>query len=437
MKNWDAVIDFLDDVSSSEGLGVARHSTAPHAITPHRGEYLGHLKTTYARHSSEWETETLLDQSSGSPDVDMAAYPCPFRKRNPSRFNIRDHESCARTPFDSVFGLKHHIITHHRRKPARHQCRRCKQQFDTEIDLEEHLLLPKDQMCEVNTSLATNPEDGITEGMARMLAARDSMEETWTWEGIWRLVFPGDPEAPDSDFQPVAELVEVEQAFDEGHEALKESLREKLQLLLPPDLDGTYLGFLTGQLELVFETHRVNIMKQSLSRCCSTTSQEQPSTAINNTQITTEQQGGCPPRKQPNRRSRRNTLLQQPFQRNKTQDDSTTRRHSSRPSSSTRHTSYYRQSTDRPLLPHNPRSTHPVSSEEDEQHDTAATNNTSTNSNSNSSSSRDSGIGMPCDTCDSSLAADGGGCRFSPESFMQRVLRKQLVAGGGGSGSRG
>jgi hypothetical protein len=107
---WDVVAGVLDDVSkpaepaSSEGTRVATHSSAPHA-SPHH--WARHLSSSTARRSSEWETETLLDQNRNL-DLDMALhmYPCPFRKRNPARFNIRDHEGCARAPFDSIHRLK-------------------------------------------------------------------------------------------------------------------------------------------------------------------------------------------------------------------------------------------------------------------------------------------------------------------------------------------
>lgn len=33
-------------------------------------------------------------------------YPCPFRRRNPIRFNIRDHENCGRKPFLDIAELK-------------------------------------------------------------------------------------------------------------------------------------------------------------------------------------------------------------------------------------------------------------------------------------------------------------------------------------------
>lgn len=65
------------------------------------------------------------------------------------------------------------------------------------MELEEHLLLPRDQVCEVNTAFFDDPEEGITDQAARILAAKNTMNDTWSWEGIWRLIFPCDLEIPD------------------------------------------------------------------------------------------------------------------------------------------------------------------------------------------------------------------------------------------------
>lgn len=60
------------------------------------------------RQSSEWETETLMDTASSSlDDGPRTQYPCPFRKRNPVRFNVRVYERCARAPFSSMTELKY------------------------------------------------------------------------------------------------------------------------------------------------------------------------------------------------------------------------------------------------------------------------------------------------------------------------------------------
>lgn len=34
-------------------------------------------------------------------------FPCPFRKRNPGRFNIRDHDACARARFHAIVDIKY------------------------------------------------------------------------------------------------------------------------------------------------------------------------------------------------------------------------------------------------------------------------------------------------------------------------------------------
>jgi hypothetical protein len=47
-------------------------------------------------------------------------------------------------------------------------------------------------MCEVKASPPIDYEEGIADEIASVMAARDSTEKGWTWEGIWRLVFPSD-----------------------------------------------------------------------------------------------------------------------------------------------------------------------------------------------------------------------------------------------------
>ncbi len=108
---WDALPDSLDDVSDSvhpapsENPRVATQSRAPPGA-PRRWDSSRVL--AYVRRSSEWETETLLNHSTGDWEVEMVhePCPCPFRIRNPARFNIRDHEACAKAPFDSILGLR-------------------------------------------------------------------------------------------------------------------------------------------------------------------------------------------------------------------------------------------------------------------------------------------------------------------------------------------
>ncbi|KAK3303644.1 uncharacterized protein B0T15DRAFT_496182 [Chaetomium strumarium] len=366
-------------------------------------------------------------------------------------------------PFGSILELKHHIVSCHGRKSRGAQCRRCKLEFDTEIGLERHLLLPRDQMCEVQASSVEDPESGITGEIAGVLMARDGSGETWSWEGLWRLVFPDDVEVPEPDFQPIVELVEVEQVFEESQEALKASLRETLGLLLPGVTDNDYLNFLTGQLELVFETHRVNIMKQSASRCWSATGGEQ-----------LQGQGS---QRRPDRKSKRNTLLKS-IQRS-TQDAATStavNKHFRSRSPRDTAASFSERISRRNMTPQ----TYEVVASHDINNPTASTDEQYT---SNPRDSCDSGIGIPCDKCTTeqcscretrhseddkagthklrretkepnekepqtqsrprlSIRTEGNwvtevmgmegtavsGGRFSPESFKQRLLRKQFTS---------
>lgn len=39
--------------------------------------------------------------------VNISEFPCPYRRRNPVLFNVRDHEHCARRPFSDLGELKY------------------------------------------------------------------------------------------------------------------------------------------------------------------------------------------------------------------------------------------------------------------------------------------------------------------------------------------
>src|SRR5438105_3230528 len=105
-------------------------------------------------------------------------------------------------------------------------------------------------------------------------------------------------------FYPLVELAEVEQALDDGQGTLKDSLHEKIRMLLPETIDDGYCTFLTGQLELVFETHIANTMRQCLRRVGLTTD------------LTGTPEPRCLPgtrdtnARRSTRRSRRSTMLQ-------------------------------------------------------------------------------------------------------------------------------
>ncbi|KAK3940417.1 hypothetical protein QBC46DRAFT_260996, partial [Diplogelasinospora grovesii] len=235
-------------------------------------------------------------------------YPCPFRRRDPVRYNIRDHEQCAKRPLSGMNELRRHIRLHHRRRSAPYQCRRCKTAFTSETTLDDHLMRPKELMCEpAATGSGGNSEEGITDDMYRNLAGGNAgVNDGWTWDRIWKLIFPDDQEALSPDFYPVVELVEVEEAFNESQEMLKASIQETLRLLLPAAIDDHYCRFLAGQVELVFDTHRANVQRQCLSR-----NDSNPAATDGRPPLDKDfgvQQHGDPTKKQA-RRSRRSSTL--------------------------------------------------------------------------------------------------------------------------------
>lgn len=98
MRIWDAVINCLDEISSSLDAST-RHLTCD-PTKGMDGEVPTELQSpSSARPSVRDLLSEHQDLSQPAKDTAGPRYPCPFRKRNPVRFNIREHESCAKAPF--------------------------------------------------------------------------------------------------------------------------------------------------------------------------------------------------------------------------------------------------------------------------------------------------------------------------------------------------
>lgn len=180
--------------------------------------------------------------------------------------------------------------------------------------------------------------------------------------------------------------------FDENQEALKSSLRDKLRLLLPSTVDNDYCRFLACQLELVYETHRANIMRQCLDRL----SRGEGALRLNR-----EASGQQHSIQRPIRRSRRNTLLLT-VQRSSVEPTPGSRRHSQ-----TRSVRYSGQPHTEPLfmlasprgntsLPSGPRAEPTPASAY--ANNSSSTTTTTAATTANPREPRDSGISMPCST---------------------------------------
>ncbi|KAK4198761.1 hypothetical protein QBC40DRAFT_255744 [Triangularia verruculosa] len=274
MRIWEAVIKCLDEISISMDV-TPRNLTCPSRNVLNDDTPSGTQpppKPAAQELSSEHQGQSEVPDDTAGPK-----YPCPFRKRNPVRFNIREHEACAQTSF-AFIELRKHITSYHKKQPHPRQCRRCRAQFSNDMALLEHLMLPKDQICDVKSSPGDyDQEDGICPDIERALNDPERPDSSWTWETIWRLLFPCDTEIPDSDFHPMVELFEVDHAFDTDEQSLKTNLRDTLRLLLPTEgIDDEYCGFLAGQLDLVFQAHRASVMRQCLEQCGSASTPSAP-----------------------------------------------------------------------------------------------------------------------------------------------------------------
>ncbi len=173
-----------------------------------------------SRRSSATVSGLLSHAETFSPAVSQveprALYPCPFRKRNPALFNTRDHEICAKTQWHAISELRYamdidtvspvlltpssqHVVTHHKQQSHPHKCRRCKSSFRDRASLDQHLMLPKQQMCDLRAETASlDPEDGISDEIGDLLLSRGNSGgvEDLTWEELWKLIFPMDAAVP-------------------------------------------------------------------------------------------------------------------------------------------------------------------------------------------------------------------------------------------------
>ncbi|CAN8098382.1 unnamed protein product [Discula destructiva] len=201
-----------------------------------------------------------IEKKAAEPGID--GYPCPFRRRNPVLFNVRDYEQCAQRPFANMTELKRHVRTCHRRRKTTHHCPRCKEAFENEMALGDHLTVSVEDMCEPRPTMSAYlVEDGITEATERALA--DGTAEIRSWPELWWLLFPQDTSVLDSDFNPVVEAVEAEQEFDDSSAELKADLCDALKRILPDQAgNGPLFQVLAGQIQLVLEQHRAKVIRR-------------------------------------------------------------------------------------------------------------------------------------------------------------------------------
>ncbi|OAR01619.1 hypothetical protein LLEC1_00451 [Akanthomyces lecanii] len=156
---------------------------------------------------------------------------CPFRKRNPQRFNVRDHHSCAMTYFPKFAELRQHIVKQHKRDdPSAFVCDRCNRDFRSRKELREHQRQPKEFMCDLADH---DPESGIDGPTCNKLLSRKRASGTSPivqWKEIWNLLFPDDDDhvVQTFNFTPVIEHFELAAQFYTSFDHLRASLQDKI-----------------------------------------------------------------------------------------------------------------------------------------------------------------------------------------------------------------
>ncbi|KAK3392548.1 hypothetical protein B0T20DRAFT_361272 [Sordaria brevicollis] len=169
---------------------------------------------------------------------------CPFRKRNPKKFNIRDHLYCAVRPLDDITLLK------------------CKEDMQSREALDAHIQLPRDKICSPQEGPASrDPEDGITAQVENLLNNRKANAKIANWESLWGILFPSDAVVPKPDFEPPVERDEFYRDLQNARSQLTETLilNEELWRSGDQNLERQHVE----QLVNIFDGHIKQVLQNS------------------------------------------------------------------------------------------------------------------------------------------------------------------------------
>ncbi|KAF8846433.1 hypothetical protein BDZ45DRAFT_812329 [Acephala macrosclerotiorum] len=127
---------------------------------------------------------------------------CPYRKKDPRKYSVRDWRSCALTPHETVARVKSHLYRLHRVFP----CQRCKENFRSQEEVIQHLNgLESCPLRDIRL-----PE-GITSETVEKLRSRKKTSKDQTeqerWKEIYKLLFK-DELIPSPYFEPVQEIAQ-------------------------------------------------------------------------------------------------------------------------------------------------------------------------------------------------------------------------------------
>ncbi|KAI1391800.1 uncharacterized protein F4822DRAFT_425018 [Hypoxylon trugodes] len=150
-------------------------------------------------------------------------FSCPYRKRNPIRFNVHGHEKCANKSYPDMSELKKHLTSDHFKES--HICARCHEQFPPRYNMLLHYAqCPFPPQPQTNPQ-PTDPEDGFDRVIDERLKSRGKGKVD-DWSELYRILFPYDKVIPDSHFIPVVEDHEVFYEYERSKDTLFQRLSE-------------------------------------------------------------------------------------------------------------------------------------------------------------------------------------------------------------------
>ncbi|KXH68860.1 hypothetical protein CSAL01_02522 [Colletotrichum salicis] len=289
LKVWDTVVRCLDDISrlaksggsktGDGGPSEARLALESKLLQETSVRAGGRINVTGTDASTTHSSKRDSGSSGGSSIVDyyssnyqrassghVETLPCPYRLRNPARFNVNDKWQCANGKWKSFAELQKHIAKDHKRCGDAHlfQCPRCEDGFSEPNAFKQHLMLPREQICEPKLDDDTgwiDPEDGLSSAKAQNLSEWIGNEALNSWDELWRWLFPLDRVVPKPVALPAVELPLVEQeVFAAGNMSnLKASLEERLRFLASQSADSAsfsaQIPVITASLSLDVEAH--------------------------------------------------------------------------------------------------------------------------------------------------------------------------------------
>ncbi|KAK0623932.1 hypothetical protein B0T14DRAFT_191335 [Immersiella caudata] len=136
-----------------------------------------------------------------------STFACPFRKRSPTTFHVRDYVKCANQEFKDIASLKKHITSEH--YSNRFPCPRCRGFFASSEAVIHHLQNPEPCSLRTSPAMTTRLELGISQDTRDILSSRKDDRKVTNWDRLWAVLFGEHVPIRDHTFSPVVELEEV------------------------------------------------------------------------------------------------------------------------------------------------------------------------------------------------------------------------------------